>query len=254
MEAETIKSFRITLAEPKILKDSMQIVSELIQEANLKIKPDSIELTAMDPANVSMVILRLYSSMFAEYNVGQEMALGINLSNLKQVLKRSGPNDMLTMEFEEGRLRIKLAGATSRTFTLPLMDIEEKEAKIPELTFPLKVLTNSALISEAIQDIAIVSEATTFTVDSKMLSISGRGDTSNADIEIPAGENTKITAPNNKVTSKYSIEYLQKLVNGAKLSENVALEFNKDYPLRMRFREEGKFDLTFILAPRVEDG
>ena len=50
-----------------------------------------------------------------------------------------------------------------------------------------------------------------------------------------------------------SIEYLKKMVGGAKLSEIITLQFNKDYPLRIGFAEQGKFELNFILAPRVEN-
>ena len=253
MEAETIKAFRMTLAEPKLLKDSIAITSELLQEVNLKVKPDSIELVAMDPANVAMVVLKLYSSIFTEYNVATEMTIGLNLSNLKQILKRSGANDILTLEFEENMVNLRLRGATDRTFKMPIIDVEEKEQKVPQLNFPIKVVTNSILISEAIEDISIVSEATTFTLDSAKLVISGQGDTSNATVEIPADENTKISATPNEISSKYSIEYLKKMVGGAKLSEIITLQFNKDYPLRIDFAEQGKFELSFILAPRVEN-
>ena len=253
MEAETVKSFRITLAEPKLLKESILIASELLQEVNLKVKPDSVEMIAMDPANVAMVILRLYNNVFTEYNVEKEMSLGINLGNLKPVLRRANPNDILSLEFEENRLKIQLKGDNNRTFKLPIIELDEKEQKVPELAFPIKVTTNSSVISEAIEDIAIVSESCSFIVDNTKLVISGQGDISNANIEIQKDENTKITAPNNKVISKYSVEYLQKLIMGAKMSDAVTLQFNKDYPLKMEFKEEGKFELSFILAPRVDN-
>ena len=53
---------KLTLAEPKYLKDSISIISELVNEASFKITPEAIELVAMDPANVAMVIFKLLSS------------------------------------------------------------------------------------------------------------------------------------------------------------------------------------------------
>ena len=146
METETIKAFRMTLAEPKLLKDCIAIASELLQEVNLKVKPDSIELVAMDPANVAMVILKLHSTVFTEYNVGSEMTLGLNLSNLKQILKRSGSNDILTLEFEDNMVNIRLRGSTDRTFKMPVIDVDEKEQKVPQLNFTFKIVTNSIQI------------------------------------------------------------------------------------------------------------
>jgi DNA polymerase III sliding clamp (beta) subunit (PCNA family) len=59
---------KLTLAEPKYLKDSISIISELVNEARLKITPDFIEIIAMDPANVAMVVFKLLSSAFVEYD------------------------------------------------------------------------------------------------------------------------------------------------------------------------------------------
>ncbi|RLE44892.1 hypothetical protein DRJ25_06255, partial [Candidatus Woesearchaeota archaeon] len=78
---------KLTLVEPRYLKDSVTIISELVNEATFKVNSESIELIAMDPANVAMVVFKLLSSAFAEYDVKQPVELAINLSNLKQVLK-----------------------------------------------------------------------------------------------------------------------------------------------------------------------
>ena len=60
---------KLTLSEPKFLKDSISIISDLVTEATFKITKDAIELVAMDPANVAMVIFKLLSSSFVEYDV-----------------------------------------------------------------------------------------------------------------------------------------------------------------------------------------
>ena len=62
----------------------------------------------------------------------------------------------------------------------------------------------------------------------------------------------KVTA-DAKVRSKYSIEYLKKMIGASKLSDVVELGFNKDYPLKMDFKAVDKLLLSFILAPRVEN-
>jgi len=56
-----------------------------------------------------------------------------------------------------------------------------------------------------------------------------------------------------KIKSKYSIEYLKKMVIGGKLADKVSISFNNDYPLRLDFKAVDKMMLSFILAPRVEN-
>ncbi len=244
---------KLTLAEPTYLKESINIISDLVNEARFKINKDAMELVAMDPANVAMVIFKLLSSCFTEYDVKEETQIAINLGNLKQVLRRVGGNDMLSLELtEDNKLSIRLKGNTTRTFNLPIIELEEKEQKIPDLKFPITVTMPSNTLTGAIEDADIVAESVTFEVEKGKFTVHAVGDLSQAKIEMKEGDNIKIVA-SEKVKAKYSIEYLKKMIGGGKLSENVEIRFNKDYPLKIDFKAVDKLLLSFILAPRVEN-
>ena len=245
---------KLTLAEPKYLKESVSIISELVNEGVFKVTPESIELIAMDPANVAMVIFKLLSSSFVDYDVKKDVELAINLSNLKQILRRAKPTDMLTLEIDaNNRLLVQLKGNTIRTFSLPIIDLENKEQKVPSLEFPVTITTTSSILSEAIEDVDIVADSVSFIVENGKFIINAEGDLSNANIEIKADDDTKIKAGKEKVKAKYSIEYLKKMIGAAKLSDRVTVQFNKDYPLKLEFKAVDKLMLSFILAPRVEN-
>ena len=51
--------------------------------------------------------------------------------------------------------------------------------------------------------------------------------------------------------SKYSLEYLQKFIKAGKLSDVVQIQYSNDYPARLDFK--GNVEMTFVLAPRVEE-
>jgi proliferating cell nuclear antigen len=244
---------KLTLAEPSYLKDSINIISDLVTEARFKINSDAMELVAMDPANVAMVVFKLLSSCFTEYDVKEETQIAINLGNLKQVLRRVGSNDMLSLELtEDNKLSIKLKGNTTRTFNLPIIELEEKEQKVPDLEFPISITMPSATLTGVIEDADIVAESVTFDVEKGKFTVHAAGDLSQAKIEIKEGDNIKIEATE-KIKAKYSIEYLKKMIGASKLSENVEIRFNKDYPLKIDFKAVDKLLLSFILAPRVEN-
>jgi len=246
---------KLSLAEPKYLKDSISIISELVSEARFRVTPDAIELVAMDPANVAMVIFKLLSSSFVEYDVKKEVELAINLSNFKQILRRAKPNDILTLEFgSENKLKIQLKSNTTRTFSLPIIELEEKDQKVPELKFPITIKTSSSILNEAIEDADIVAESVSFVVEKDKFSIEASGDLSNAVIEIKSDKETTVTSEiKEKVKAKYSIEYLKKMITGSKLADEVTIKFNKDYPLKIEYTSVDKVMLAFILAPRVEN-
>ena len=244
---------RLTLAEPKYLKESIAIISELVNEGRFKITSNSIELIAMDPANVAMIVFRLLSTTFTEYKLEKDIEISINLNNLKQILRRSNPNDILSLELgADNKLKIILKGNTIRTFSLPIIDSEEREQKIPELKFPVTVSMPSNVLSSSIEDVDVVSESVSFLAEPKKFTIQAEGDLSQAKVEIKEDETTKIDAAD-KVKAKYSIEYLKKMINGSKIADEVSIYFNKDYPLKLEYKIVDRVMLSFILAPRVEN-
>ena len=246
---------KLTLAEPGYLKDSISVISELVNEARFKITKDAIELVAMDPANVAMVIFKLLSSCFTEYSVKEDVEIAINLSNLKQILRRVKSNDLLTMELTpDNKLQIQLKSKTTRTFSLPIIELEEREQKVPELKFPVHVKMPASALNDAIEDADIVAESVSFMADSKAFTIRAEGDLSKAKIEMKQGEGTSIIAEgSDTVKSKYSIEYLKKMMSGSKLADEVSVFFNKDYPLKIEYKTVDRVMVSFILAPRVEN-
>ena len=249
-----MSDMKLVLADSKYLKDSVSIISELVNEASFKITPNSIELTAMDPANVAMVIFKLLSSAFSEYRVSEEVDIAINLNNFKQILKRAKPSDILELEIEEGKLKITFKGSTTRTFYLPIIELEDKEQKVPDLAFPISVVTNTTLLDEAIADVDVVAESVLFVVEPSKMIVQAEGDLSKAKIEIPSDDATKIhTESQDKVKAKYSIEYLKKMITASKLTDNVKIQFNKDYPLKLEYKAVDKVMISFVLAPRVEN-
>ena len=246
---------KLVLADASYLKDSISVISELVNEARFKVTKDAIELVAMDPANVAMVIFKLLSSSFTEYEVAKEQDIAINLQSLKQVLKRASPSDVLTLEISaENKLVVTLKSNTTRTFQLPIIDIEDKEQRVPNLNFPVNVLTSSSVLNDAISDVDIVAESVSFSAEADRFMISAEGDLSKAHIDIKQGDETSIKSERKtKVKAKYSIEYLKKMIQAAKLADRVEIHFDENYPLRLDYKVIDKLSMSFILAPRVEN-
>ena len=243
---------KLTLADAKYFKESMSIISDLVVEVNLKITPDWIEMLAMDPANVAMVIFKLMGSTFTEYDVKEPVTIGVNLNNLKQVIKRAKSNDQITLEIDANKLKVTFKGTTTRTFHLPLLPPEESDKKEPDLKFKATIQTDSSILSDAIEDADIVAESVVFTADNGEFSVQATGDNNKVTIDIDPAKGTEIEVTE-KARAKYSIEYLKKMIAGGKLASKVKLQFAKDYPLRLEYVEKDSVQLVFILAPRVDN-
>jgi len=246
---------KLVLADSKSFKDSIAITSELVNEVKFKAGTDGLEMVAMDPANVAMVILKIFSSCFVEYKIDGEEEVAISLNNLKQILKRAKSDDILSLETtEESKLKIELKSNTVRSFSIPLLEVDDRDQKVPELSFPIKIDIHSSMLNEAIEDVGVVAESVTFLGDKNQLLVKAQGDLSKAFIEIKPDDKTIIkTDSEEKFKAKYSLEYLKKMVGAMKLSDQVSINFNTDYPMKLEYKVVDKLALNFILAPRVDN-
>jgi len=245
---------KLVLTDVSQFKDSISIISELVNEARFKITKEGIELVAMDPANVAMVIFKFLSSGFAEYDVDADKEIAINLANFKQVLRRAKGNDVVTFEVVDNKLQVQFRSESTRTFSVPLLDFEEKQQRIPNLSFPTIITAAASLLNDAIEDADVVAESVSFIAEPEKFFVHAEGDLSKAMIEITHGDVAKISSQSTaKIRSRYSIEYLKKVIQGSKLSDEVVIQFNQDYPLRVDYKVVDKLLLSFILAPRVDN-
>src|SRR3989344_715705 len=244
---------RLTLAEPKLFKEPVMVISELVNEVVFKIDREKLELVAMDPANVAMIVYKLLGSVFIEYDVNKEIEIAVNLDHLKQVLRRAKPSDTLTLELLESKLKITLKSNSVRVFTLSLISMQEERQKIPELDFKCRIDMPSVLFDEAIDDMDVVSDSVAFDIQDNTFNIQAAGNISTAKVSFNNNDIIKISCKEDSIKSRYSIEYLKKIIKGSKLSDNMTLSLSNDYPLKVEYKIIDKLSLAAILAPRVSN-
>ena len=236
----------LKLNDPKILSDAIALISELVSEVRLKITRAGMGIIAVDPANVALVSLKLPCSLFSEFKTEEEENLGVSLEDLKQVLRRANSSSTLTIEKEDNKLKLSIQDTVKRNFSLALIAIETEEKRIPELEFNGKVELDSGIFSNAIEDAAVVSDSCSLSVKDKFI-VEAKGNLHSTRTEFSSDE-AKFSG---EAKSKYSLEYLQKFIKASKFADKVSVQFSTDYPCRLDFK--GPVEMTFILAPRVEE-
>ena len=235
---------------PKILSDVISIISEIVTEVKIKVNSSGFSITAIDPANVALVSFIVPNSLFSQFEVQNEESIGINLENLKSVLKRCHPSSKLILQTEENNLKIEIQDKIKRVFKLTMIEIEAEDKAMPSLEFKNKIEINSSDFSEAIEDCLIVADACSFIVKDSKFIIEAKGSLNSAKSEFSSDE-IGISNPEENVKSRYSLEYLQKFNKASKLCDKLVIELSEDYPLKLEFVFQGAA-LIFVLAPRVE--
>jgi len=236
----------VKLEDPTTLSKVIEVISELVTEVRIKVNEFGMSITAIDPANVAMVKFRLPKAAFSQFETGSEV-LGINLDSLKRILRRCGSGTSLILEKRENFLNIQVIDRIRRNFGLNLIDVEGQEKEMPTLDYSARVEIASMDLISSIEDCVVVSDACSFAIKKGEFIIEAKG-LNSARSEF-SGDEAKIEAEDCK--SKYSLEYLQKFMKGAKLCEKTVLHFANDHPMKIDLKTE-HMELNFLLAPRVE--
>lgn len=248
--------FKAVTSDSKLLRDSIDTISQLIDDGLFKIKKDGIELSAADRATVSFVDFKINSSAFDDYMCDVDASIGLNLLNFLTVLKRANSNDKLTLNLDEkeNKLEIILEGDSKRKFAIPLIEIRREEMpQVDKLEFPAQAEVKADIIEQGISDADIVADSIMIELSENSIRMFASGNSSKSEMNIEKG-NEAILELNagDAVQSRYSLDYLKKMIKGSRISDKMKIMLGKDFPLKMVF-EGNDVSLSMVLAPRVSE-
>ncbi|MEM5871412.1 MAG: proliferating cell nuclear antigen (pcna) [Candidatus Aenigmatarchaeota archaeon] len=248
--------FKLMLSDGNLLKDSIPVIAEIIDEGVFKIDSKGMSLVSPDRSMIALVDFQILPSAFDEFKVTGENYIGLNLSNFVAVIKRikTGEKVILTKDDNSNTLEIIMKGKSTRKFEIPLLNISVEKPPVDQLKFKNKVELDASVLEEGIADAEIVDDSVVFEAEPHAFRIWAKGEVNSSQLELKKGEGglekIEVAEP---IKARYPIDYLKKMIKASKLAEKVVLEYANDYPLRLVFKDMEKMKLSFILAPRVEE-
>jgi len=247
--------FKAVMSDSSLLRDSISTIGELIDEGIFKVNKNGLQLIAADRAMVAVVDFKLPATVFDEFEVDKEQNIAVNMTNLVSVLKRVGGNERLELELKDNKLEIRMKNASTRKFTVPLLDITQEEIPpINQLDFKARVKVKSDILKNGIEDADIVSDSVVFEASKDGFNLKASGDISSTELALEKGNDALLDLnATGVVTARYPLDYLKKMIKASKLADEINLRWSKDYPMRMDFTSVDKISLSFILAPRVSE-
>ncbi|MCX9011325.1 MAG: DNA polymerase sliding clamp [Candidatus Methanoperedens sp.] len=233
------------------LKDAIESISTLVDEAKLKLTADGVSVRAVDPANVAMVSLDLSKDAFDSFEA-TEGELGIDLTKLNGIMEMADKNDSIELALDETahKLIIRMRGLS---YTMSLLDPSSirKEPKVPALDLPAHIAIRGEDLKRAVRAAEKVSDYMSMGVKENIFFMEAEGDTDNVRLEMTKDQLIELQAGEAK--SLFSLDYLTDISKIAGKAEEVSIDLGKDYPLKVRFKiAQGHGDVSYMLAPRVE--
>ncbi|MFH1222462.1 MAG: proliferating cell nuclear antigen (pcna) [Candidatus Micrarchaeota archaeon] len=244
---------KLVVADAPALKSAIDSIVSLVEEGEFEISKDGLQLKAMDPSQISMVAFTMPKAAFEEYAIEEEARIGVDISQLSNVLSRGKRGEKAEISIEEGRLVIKFyAAKRKRTFKIPLRETGERIQREPKIEYKNHVSNRADAFKEVLKDAKLVSSHVRLGLTPTEFLVEVRGDSGDVkeEFEVGGDEITEIkTAEGAKAT--FPLQYLEDMMKATSASASVRINLETDKPLKLEYHIEGA-TVVYYLAPRIE--
>ena len=239
------------IIESEKLKETIEAVSSIVDEARINLTPDGMSIRAVDPANVAMLSLDLKSSAFEDFTA-TEGELGVDLNRLSDILGMAEKAETIELELDEEshKLVVRMSGLTYKIALLDPASIR-KEPTVPQLDLPAKIVLSGNELRRAVKAAEKVSDHMSMGVEGDIFYLEAEGDSDRMRLDILKDQ--LISLQPGDARSLFSLDYLTDLIKSAGKAHEVTIELGRDYPVKIHFQiAQGNGDVGYLLAPRIE--
>ena len=235
----------------EVLREVVEVVSPLVEEAKVGINKEGITIRAVDPAHVAMVDLSLNKKAFEEYKA-DDSEIGVNIDKVRDILKLAKPNDVISMKHDEDKNKLVLSvGNVTRRMSL-VDTAGMSDPKIPSLNLPAKIVIKTEELRQGIRASESVSDHLALSANPDGFEMNSEGDTDSVDLKLPKDLLDELVCKET-VRSLFPLDYFSNMVKAIASAEAVTIYIGNDYPVNMEFEiATGKGEVKYLLAPRIE--
>jgi proliferating cell nuclear antigen len=230
-------------------KKSIEAVSVLIDEAELVVSSTGLSLKATDPSH-----FKLEKEAFKEFSLDSEIRLGLDLDYFSKILSRAKAGEQLVLELSDNnsRLIVNFNGASSRKFSVPLIDISSNELPSPRIEFEANLKLKADVLQDALKDALLISTHVLLGVNDSDFFVkanSSKGELHN--ITSKGDASLLELSAKKECSSMFPLNYLTDMLKAASSDTIIELDLKSNAPIHLRYAI-GKSFIEYFLAPRIE--
>jgi proliferating cell nuclear antigen len=240
-------------ARADILKEVVNVVSTLVDEAKFMVNADGLTLRAVDPAHIAMVDLQLGKDAFEEFKA-DETEIGIDIDKLSQFLKLAKADDIVDIKHDEEKRRLNfVVGDITRRMSL-IDTTGMSDPKVPSLNLPAKLVVKVDDLVQGIKASESVSDHIALVANPDDFEMLCEGDMDQVQWKKSKKDLGMLESPSS-VRSLFPLEYFSNMLKAVPSGSDVTMHLGNDYPVKVEFKiAGGKGSVGYLLAPRIESG
>jgi len=233
----------IKTKDVSLFRKSLEVISPLIQETNVRFKDEGIFIKAIDKTQIILVDFVIKKKVFDTYSIEPNL-VGLNINELKQMISRAFEKDHLILDLKPLHLDITLKGNIERNFNLPYMDISEQEINTPDIKYDVSLKVNAGLLKEIIKDVDLVATTAIFKIEEDKFVIEAYGDRG----KIKTKVQTVKQKSKKTIAAKYSLSFLKNITKAIDNDAVIEIKFSEDSPLYLEYSIDENINIKFYLS------
>ena len=235
-----------------LFKKINEAVKDLVKNMSLEFSSGGVVLNAMDSSHVSLVHMNIRSSL-SEYTCDTSEVISLNSDTLSKILKTCENDAEITCENKENKLTI-LTKFQNRTmnFAQNLLEIETDTMMVPDFEFPCRIEMSCSEFQKVCRDLREFGDDVKVTVSPSTIKF----------YTVSAGEHIQIDYNQTSsvrifseacIEMSYSLKYLIFFCKACPLADFVHIFMGMEQPMRLKFPISETEQLSFYLAPKVDE-
>lgn len=244
--------------EPKILfaypsaRDFTKILntlSEIVDEASFHVDGSGIHVKAIDPSRIAMLLVDLPPEAFQEFNIREELSIGIAVSNLTKILKNLKKGDRMVIAANEEYVEIIIEG-TSGARRYKFRNISVLSEEVPELNpeYDVEASLLASPLRTALKELTEIAATVGISASQDVLTFFDYdAKRSSFKMSTTSGNVINLTIKK-EVTTAFDSEYLSKVIELIGLSNIIEMKYGSEAPLNLLVEFSGGRAIYYLAA------
>lgn len=229
---------------------------DLVVDITLKVTKDGIYSQTLDMARICICELRLSPGDCESFEHEQDCEITFNLPNLIKCLKCFSDKESVTVSYA-GSDKLVLTGQNS-CYEIPLMDIDVEYMDLSSVTYDNSVLLNAKRWSEILEkhsflnsdcELSFIKGGVHFKFESELGKATLLENVKQDDVNSLCDSMDQLTMKNAEL-GEFSMRYLLACTKINRLADDVHIEYNELYPLRITTALSKDSFLRCYIAPK----
>jgi len=229
----------------------LKTLSELVDEVAFMVKGEGVEVKALDSGRIALFKAFMPPESFQEFEVKDELTVGISVANLVKALKHIKKNDKITIAANEEFVEIIIEGTTMRRYKFRNLQVISEE--VPEISaeYDVEATVLASPLRSAIAELSNLTDTIGITVRGEEIVLYDY-ESKKTSYKLSSLAGTLISLNvKNECDIAFDAEYLSKINDALRLGSAVDLKFGKEAPLFMEFTTTAGGKIEYYLAAKI---